>query len=363
MIVKKRDKTTLYTLIVGLALNMALGGFKLAVGLSSNSTAVFSDALNNLSDAAVSIVTIVAIALSTRGADHDHPYGHGRYEYVATFILGAVIVAVGVEVLNSGIKRAITPEAVDFGVLVWVALGVAVFIKAFMAVFYYFRSRATKSDTLKAAAVDSMSDAIVTSVVLLCALIELKSGLRIDGYVSIAVGIFILVFAVRILKSVINRLLGARPDPELTRRINEIIGGESAVISMHDLTINDYGANNKIAEVDVVLPAEMSFTDVHAVCDRLERAVESETGVKLCVHADPYQKSDERLNALAEKIQSALKSFSATAHDIKIDDGARLVGLDVKLDNTAPEAEIVGIIEAIVRGELDYNTAVEFDYI
>lgn len=361
---KTRDKTALVTLIVGLALNIALGTFKLVAGILSNSRAVSSDAINNLSDAAVSVVTIVAIALSARAADHDHPYGHGRYEYVATFILGAVIVAVGAELLIDGIKRVIAPEPVILDILVFVSLGTSVAVKAFMAVFYFARAKVTGVETIKAAGVDSVSDAVVTSVVLACAVAELKTGAHIDGYVSIAVAVVILVFAVRILKGVINRMLGTRPDPELTERINNIISSDGAVLSMHDLVINDYGANNKIAEVDVVLPAEMSFVEVHGVCDRLEHKAKGETGVKLCVHADPFVSDDARLAALSENIEKTLSSFSATAHDIKIDDDGQTVSLDIKLDGDgAPEAEIRGLVEALVRGELGYSTVIEFDYI
>lgn len=361
---KTRDKTALVTLIVGLALNIALGTFKLVVGILSNSGAVSSDAINNLSDAAVSVVTIIAIALASRAADHDHPYGHGRYEYVATFILGAVIVAVGAEVLIGGIKRAITPEPVVIDLLVFVSLGTSIAVKAFMAVFYFARAKITGMETIRAAAIDAVSDAVVTSVVLACAVAELKMGVHIDGYVSIAVAVVILVFAVRILKSVINSMLGTRPDPALTERLIGIISSDGAVLSMHDLVINDYGANNKIAEVDVVLPAEMSFVEIHGICDRLERKAKSETGVKLCVHADPFVSDDERLSKLSEKIEKTLESFSATAHDVKIDDDGRTVNLDIKLDgDKAPEAEIGGLVEALVRGELGYSTVIEFDYI
>ncbi len=358
-----REKTALVTLIVGLALNIALGTTKLVVGILSNSVAVLSDALNNLSDAAVSVVTIIAVALSTRAADHDHPYGHGRYEYIATFILGAVIVSVGAEVFIGGVKRAITPEPVEYNALVWATLGASVGVKAFMAVFYFIRSRATGSDAIKAAAADSLSDSIVTTVVLLCAVTQLKTGLAIDGYVSIAVAAVILVFAVRILKGVINRLLGSRPDPDLISRINAVIESDGKVLSAHDLIINDYGANNKIAEVDLVFPAEMSFIDVHSVCDKLEQEVKKETGVKLSIHADPFFSNDERMVSLCDKLARALEPFSATAHDIEIDDGGKKVELDIKLDGDAPQTEITELVGAIVRGEFGYSTEIEFDYL
>lgn len=350
------------TLIIGLILNIALGAAKLAVGILSDSTSVSSDALNNLSDAAVSVVTIIATALSARAADREHPYGHGRYEYIATFILGAVIVAVGVEVLRGGIERAVTPETVNFGAAVWATLGASIGVKAFMAVFYTVRGKKTKSETVKAAAVDSASDVAVTTVVLVCAIIEKFTGAHIDGYVSIAVSVVILVFAVRILKSTVDRLLGGRPDPELVDAVNSVLSSSETVISSHDLIINDYGANNKIAEVDAVFPHDMSFADVHAECDAIERAVLEKTGVRLSVHADPDICKQCEIE-LFSRVSDAVKNLGATVHDMSVDDENKLVRMDVLVTGDAPEKEIKQMISAAVRQSLPYDTEIHTDYI
>lgn len=358
----KKHNSALVTLIIGLALNIALGGSKLAVGLLADSAAVISDAFNNLSDFAVSFITVIAVALSARKADHDHPYGHGRYEYIATFVLGAVIVAVGLETMINGIERIAEPVDVDYDIAVFAVLGASVGVKAFMAVFYSVMERRAKSEAIKAAAVDSASDAGVTSAVLICAIVESKTSVHIDGIASVAVSVVILIFAVRILKGVINRLLGARPDPELTEKIGGIISENERVISFHDLIINDYGTNQKIAEADVVLPADMSFSEVHAVCDELERRVHAVTGVRLSIHADPASE-DDRLVELSGEICSALKNFCATAHDLSVNDETMTVEMDIVLpDDKAPINEIRGMVEAKVREKLGYNTKIEFDF-
>ncbi len=360
----KRTKNAVLTLVVGLILNIALGAAKLTAGVISESVAVASDAFNNLSDAAVSVVTILAVWLSARAADHDHPFGHGRYEYIAAFVLGAVIVAVAVELFISGVKRIIEPADIAAGALLWATLGVSVAVKAFMAVFYRVRGRRVDSDAIRAAAVDSMSDAIVTTLVLACMLVERFTGAHIDGYASAAVAVFIAVFAVRILKRTISRLLGERPDPELYARVTSIMTERPEVLSVHDLVINDYGEAHKTAEADAVFPADMSFTDVHAACDALERAVLAETGVRLCVHADPDMTGDARLVELTERLAGALAPFGATAHDIAIDDGARRVRLDILLPNDKiPRAELVASAEAQVRGVLQYDAEISVDYI
>ncbi|MDE7464577.1 MAG: cation diffusion facilitator family transporter [Clostridiales bacterium] len=359
-----RAKNALITLLIGLVLNVALGVSKLVVGILAKSTSVASDAVNNLSDAAVSVVSVIAVALSARAADHDHPYGHGRYEYIATFILGAVIAAVGIEVMIDGIERAIRPETVLSGAAVWATLGASIGVKAFMAVFYALRGKKTKNGTIKAAAVDSVSDAAVTSAVLVCMIIEKFTGAHIDGYASIAVSVVILVFAVRILKNVIGRLLGGRPDPQLTEKVNGILSESEHALSSHDLVINDYGETHKIAEVDVVFPAELTFVEVHAECDRLERRVEEETGVHLSIHADPLITDDERLVKIGELLSSALSAFNATAHDLGIDDCSKVVELDISLpDDKTPANEIRAIVEAQVRQVLPYAVKIHTDYI
>ena len=359
-----RIKNAVVTLAVGLALNIALGCAKLAAGIISGSTSVASDAANNLSDAAVSIVTIIAMALSARAADREHPYGHGRYEYIATFILGAVIVAVGVEILRSGIERIITPVDVGFDIIVWATLGASIAVKAFMAVFYFVRGKMTGADTVKAAAVDSISDVAVTTVVLVCAVIEKFTGAHIDGYASIAVAVVVLVLAVRILKDTISRLLGERPDGALTEKISSIIKAHDNVISTHDIIINDYGETNKIAEADVVFPAEMSFVAVHAACDEIERRVLKETGVRLSVHADPHVTDDLRLTELTCALEKLLKPFDATAHDIAINDEEKRVELDVAFGRDGvPVPEVKLLVEACVRSALGYDATVNTDYI
>lgn len=361
---EKRIKNAVVTLAVGFALNIALGAAKLAAGILSGSASVASDAANNLSDAAVSVVTIIAMALSARAADREHPYGHGRYEYIATFILGAVIVAVGVEILKSGIERIITPVDVSFDAVVWATLGASIAVKAFMAVFYAVRGRRAGAETVKAAAVDSISDVAVTSAVLVCAIVEKYTGAHIDGYASVAVSIVILVFAVRILKSTVSRLLGERPDGALTERIAGILEENESVISTHDIIVNDYGETNKIAEADVVLPADMSFVDVHKICDGLERRVLKETGVRLSIHPDPLVIDDVRLTELTCGLSKLLERFDATAHDISINDEERKVELDIAFGKDgAPTDEIKALVAAHVKSKLDYSTEVNCDYI
>ncbi|MCH5160937.1 MAG: cation transporter [Clostridiales bacterium] len=364
MIVKKdRNKGALVTLIVGLVLNISLGVAKLVVGQLSGSVSVTSDAFNNISDAGVSVVTVLAVALSARAADHGHPYGHGRYEYIAAFVLGAAVAAVGIEVLASGIRRAIDPVSPEFGTAVFITLGVSIGVKAFMALFYTVRGKKANSTTVGAAAVDSFSDVAVTSVVLVCAVVERKTGAHIDGYVSVAVALFIIVLAVRILKNVIDRLLGARPDQALYDGVNAIVTSHPEVISTHDLIINDYGAAIKIAEIDAVFPADMSFVAVHAVCDEMEKQALNALGVRLSVHADPLIIDDTRLVEIRKNVDCAIANFSASAHDTEIDDKARVVRLDIHVDGKAPVQELKAMVEAEIRKTVDYAVEIDIDYI
>ena len=359
---QQRTKNAVVTFAIGLALNILLGVGKLVAGVLSRSASVSSDALNNISDAAVALVTVVATALSARGADHDHPFGHGRYEYIATFVVGAGILAVGAEVLSSGIKRIITPVTVNFGVIVWVTMGASVAVKAFMAALYLIRARG--NDTLKAAAMDSISDVAVTTVVLSCAIAEKYTGAHIDGYAAVAVAVVIVVFAIKILKTTISRLLGERPDRALYDTVRDIILSFDKVASVHDIVINDYGAANKIAEADAEFPGDMSFVEVHAICDRIERAVYEKTGIRLSVHADPIIDGDERLNELRRRVREVLDSYGATAHEISIDDDNKIVELDIRMPLAhSPVEEITAQVKASITAVLQYSVNIHVDYI
>lgn len=360
----ERTKQAVTTLSVGLALNIALGVAKFVAGVLSHSNSVISDALNNISDAAVSVVTIVATCLAARGADHDHPYGHGRYEYIAAMLLGAVIIAVGAEVFTGGIKRAIEPQAVQADALMFSVLGASIAVKTFMAVFYYLHGKRVRSDTIKAASADSISDVAVTSVVLICAVIEYFTDVRIDGYVSIAVSVVILLMGLRIVKRTVSRLIGERPDARLLSEINDIIFSHPEVISLHDFMVNDYGENNKTAEADAVFDADMSFVSVHGVCDDIEREVFEKTGVRLSLHADPLVKTDARLVALQNEIDALLEAFDATAHDLEVSDEKKTVSLDVAVkQDRAPKDEIRELIRAQINKTFsDYEASVHFDY-
>ena len=363
---QQRSKNAVVTFAIGLALNILLGVGKLVAGVLSRSASVSSDALNNISDAAVALVTVVATALAARGADHDHPFGHGRYEYIATFVVGAGILAVGAEVLSSGIKRIITPVTVNFGVVVWVTMGASVAVKALMAALYSVRGRrgGPGGDTLKAAAADSISDAAVTTVVLSCAIAEKYTGAHIDGYASVAVAVVIVVFAIRILKTTISRLLGERPDRALYDTVRDIILSFDNVSSVHDIVINDYGAANKIAEADAEFPGDMAFVEVHAICDRIERAVYEKTGIRLSVHADPVIDSDERLNELRRRVREVLDSYGATAHEIAIDDENKTVELDIRMPLAhSPVEEITAQVKACITVVLQYSVNIHVDYI
>lgn len=361
---KSGTKNALITLSVGLALNIALGVSKFTIGVLSSSASITSDALNNISDAAVSLVTIIATALAARTADHEHPFGHGRYEYIATFAVGAGILAVGTEVFINGVERIIEPVRVEFSAAVWGTLCAAIGVKLFMAIFYFVRAAKLGSGTLKAAAVDSISDVAVTSAVLGCAIIEKYCDIRVDGYASVAISAVILLCAFGILRRTISRLLGERPDPMLYEKVREIISASQCVLSVHDLVINDYGAANKIAEADAVFPAEMTFVRVHAVCDELEREIAEKTGVRICIHADPLITDDDRLSELRPRIDRALLPFGATAHDVCIDDCKCVVGLDVHIPQAKVKSEeVIAAVQAEVQAVLPYSVRVEIDYI
>lgn len=362
---EKRTKSAVITLVIGLTLNIALGVSKLVTGMLTHASAITADALNNLSDSAVSIVTIAATALAARAADREHPFGHGRYEYIATFILGAMIVVVGIEALTSGIRRIITPVVVDYSAVLWSVLGVSIAVKAAMSVFYRLRGAKLKSDAIKAAATDSLADVIVTSTVLVCAVIESTTSVNLDGYVTLAVAVFIIVLALKILKNTIDMLLGKRPDEALSAQIYGILTGCAEIVSVHDLVINDYGVGNKIATVDAVLPSNLEFVRVHEICDTLEREVHKSVGVKLTIHADPLIENNEELSAVNARIAEVLQPLGLVCHDVYIDHENNAISFDICVDREVPIGadELIQRVKDSVAAASDFAVSIHLDYI
>ena len=273
--------------VVGIVCNVALCLAKGAIGLMSGSVSIVADALNNLSDASSNIVTLAGFKLASKPADKGHPYGHGRFEYLAGLVVAVLVAAVGVELVRSGIERIVEPQQVEFGLPVVAVMLISVAVKAWMMSFNRTLGRRIESETLEATAVDSRNDVITTLTVLACSTLSWATGVQLDGWVALAVGAFVLVSGLLLVRDTVNPLLGQAPSDEVVNRVHEIILGKPGVLGMHDLMIHDYGPGRKFASAHVEMPADGDPLKIHALLDGMEKQVERELGIVLTLHYDP----------------------------------------------------------------------------
>ena len=272
---------------VGIALNLLLFAGKLLAGILSGSIAVTADAVNNLSDAGSSVVTLLGFKLAAQAPDRDHPFGHGRWEYVSGLVVSMVILLMGVELGKTSVEKILAPEPVDFSPLVAVILGISIAVKLYMA--YYNRTAGKKlsSAAMSATAVDSLSDCLATSTVLLGTLAGYFWNVQIDGWCGAAVALFILWSGFGAARDTVNPLLGQPPSPEFVEQIRALVRSHPEIIGIHDLIVHDYGPGRRILSLHAEVPASGDILELHDVVDGLERQLNEELGCLATIHMDP----------------------------------------------------------------------------
>lgn len=345
---------------VGIGLNLLLFVGKLFAGTISGSIAITADAFNNLSDAGSSVVTLLGFRLAGRKPDPEHPFGHGRMEYISGLAVAGLILLMGVELGKSSLKKILSPEEIVSSPLVLAILAVSVAVKLYM--FYYNRSigRKIKSAAMSATATDSLSDAVSTTAVLMATLVGQFTGLNIDGWVGLLVALFILFSAYKAAKETLSPLLGQTPDPEFVDRIEQIVLSYPEVLNIHDLIVHDYGPGRMMISLHAEVSADGDLLQLHDVIDNAEHRLKKELGCMAVIHMDPIITNDAHTDALRMAVAEKVKSIDPrlTIHDFRTVSGPThtnlifdvVVPYDVKL--TADEVR--RRIGALVK-ELDEN--------
>ena len=345
---------------VGIGLNLLLFAGKLFAGTISGSIAITADAFNNLSDAGSSVVTLLGFRLAGRKPDPEHPFGHGRMEYISGLAVAGLILLMGVELGKSSLKKILSPEEIVSSPLVLAILAVSVAVKLYM--FYYNRSigKKIKSAAMSATATDSLSDAVSTTAVLMATLVGQLTGLNIDGWVGLLVALFILFSAYKAAKETLSPLLGQTPDPEFVDRIEQIVLSYPEVLNIHDLIVHDYGPGRMMISLHAEVSADGDLLQLHDVIDNAEHRLKKELGCMAVIHMDPIITNDAHTDALRMAVAEKVKSIDPrlTIHDFRTVPGSThtnlifdvVVPYDVKL--TADEVR--RRIGALVK-ELDEN--------
>ena len=305
---------------VGIACNAVLFAGKFIIGTLSGSMSITADAMNNLSDATSSIVTLIGFKLSEKPADEDHPYGHARFEYLSGLAVAAMIIVIGFELAKGSVDKILHPTAVAFSVPLVVVLVGSIAVKLWLALFNTKLGKQIESATLLATGADSRNDVISTGAVLLATVLERCFGWKIDGYMGLGVALFILYSGAMLAKDTISPLLGESASPELQKEIISLVKQEPAVLGYHDLLVHDYGPGQRFGSLHVEMDQRLDPLYCHELIDNLERECLEQIGVHLVIHYDPIVIGDPETDEIRELLTKTLVAFDSrlTLHDFRM---------------------------------------------
>ena len=306
-----REKTIVKTSVIGIITNLLLVGFKAFVGLISNSIAVILDAVNNLSDALSSVVTIIGAKLGAKQPDKKHPLGYGRIEYLSSMIVAALVLYAGITSLVESIKKIIHPEAADYSTVSLIIIGVAIAVKLVLGLYVRKQGKKVSSGALEASGSDALFDAILSASVLASAIVYLIWGVSLEAYVGVVIAGFIIKAGIEMMIETLNDIIGKREDAETTKELKEIICAEENVLGAYDVTLFNYGPNKNYGSVHIELPDTMSVDDVDRITRRIQTDVFKKTGVILTgIGVYSFNTSDDE----AAKMRNAIQK-TVMAHD------------------------------------------------
>ena len=306
--------------LTGIGLNVLLFIGKFLAGTISGSIAITADAFNNLSDAGSSVITLLGFRLAGRKPDPEHPFGHGRIEYISGLIVSGLILLMGAELAKTSFDKILHPAAVDFSVIAMVILAVSILVKLYMSLYNRQIGKKINSAAMAATAADSISDAISTSAVLAAMLVAKFSGLMIDGYVGMIVAVLILISGVKAAKETIAPLLGQAPEAEFVQQIERIVISHPPICGIHDLVVHDYGPGRVMISLHAEVPAGGDMLELHDVIDNAEIALRRELNCEAVIHMDPIVTDDGITSELRAKVSKLVKTIDEriTIHDFRI---------------------------------------------
>lgn len=345
--------------IFGLISNMLLFGAKLTIGLISASITVIADAINNLSDMGNCLIVLFGFKLSSKPADSEHPFGHERYEQIMALIVAVIVTAIGVLLAKSSIEKLITPEKTTVSVVSYIVLSSAILLKLVQMLVYLRYAKKIDSDVLKASSIDSRNDAIATSAAL-TAMILIgvfgNTGFSIDGLFGLLVSLFIIISSFRLLREIIDPLLGQMPEKEFVDKLKAKILSYDGVLGIHDFMIHSYGAHKFFVTVHAEVSSKEDIMKSHDIIDNIERDFKEEFDIILSIHLDPIETDNPEVLKNKEKVTAVIKSFdkSFTIHDFRIVSGE--THTNVLFDVVVPYSSKISVKEIIHALDEAYST-------
>lgn len=352
--------------VIGVIINIILFFIKLSIGLITSSIAILADAFNNLSDVAASVVTIIGFKLSSMPADKEHPYGHGRLEYISASIVATLVMVVGFQFIRTSVERILHPKTVIFEWIPLIVLSISILFKVWLSRFNIRLGNKINSSALKASGTDALGDVFTTLVVTISLLASKFTTFNVDGYIGIIVSIFILLAGFGIFKDTLSQLIGEYPDEDIIDGITKSLLSYDYVIGVHDLIIHNYGPGRMMGSVDVEIPPYIDVITIHEIIDKAERELGAEYNIKLVIHMDPVGFESKEVTEIRNevkhivKLRESLKSF----HDLVLieDLNKKSIVFDLVVDgniiNNIDKENI--IIDEVILQLSSFNNGYEY---
>ena len=344
---------------MGIFLNIVLFIIKLIAGTLSGAISVTADAFNNLTDAGSSVITLIGFRMAGQKPDKDHPFGHGRIEYVSGFIVSIIIILVGFELAKTSIEKIISPERAVFNTVSVLILGCSVLVKAYMAFYNFSVGKKISSSSMRATALDSLSDCVSTVVVLICLVLSLFIDVNLDAYCGLAVSAFVLFSGIRAAKETIDPLLGTPPEKEFIDDIADTVytNGNGSILGIHDLIVHDYGPGRTMISLHAEISEEADLLQMHDLIDNIERKLRKKLHCDAVIHMDPIAVHDETVSEVRESVLKIVKDIDSnlSIHDFRIVKGPShtnlifdvVIPFEIKNDEKAIKEKISSQIKNI----------------
>lgn len=312
-----REKYGILCGSVGIFLNILLFAGKFFIGFITGAISITADAFNNLSDAGSSFITLIGFKLAGQKPDPDHPFGHGRIEYLSGMFVSAVILMMAFELIKSSVQKIIHPELPEFSVVTVIILVASIIVKVYMAIYNTSVGKKIESAAMSATAKDSLSDTVATTVVLICAIVGHFFSLPIDGYCGVLVGVMIFIAGIEAMKDTVNPLLGQPPAPELVDEIEKIVMNYDKILGIHDLVVHDYGPGRLMISLHAEVSYKEDILELHDIIDQIEFNLRGMLNCEPIIHMDPIVDDDEQINEAKQKVLEIVKEL-AEKHNEKI---------------------------------------------
>jgi cation diffusion facilitator family transporter len=356
--------------IIGIVVNIILFIIKLSVGVIVSSIAIMADAFNNLSDAASSLITILGFKLSNKPADREHPFGHGRIEYLSALIVAFMVMLVGLQFIKSSFERIVNPSPVAFELVSFILLIISIFFKIWLSKFNKFIGEKINSSALKAASTDALGDVFTTTCVAISFLASKFTSFPIDGYIGMFVALFIVYAGFNLVKDTINPLLGEAPDPELVESIERMVLSYDNILGSHDLIVHNYGPGKCMASIHAEIPGNINVVDIHEVIDKAEREISKALKIYLVIHIDPICIIEGEVKEAYDEILSIIEKYDyiESIHDFRVVGEGDIKNLifDVVIEPSKKlsitDTELINIIsEGVKKYHPSYNCVITID--